>query len=47
MSAEENKALVRRFFEAQEDVGRGKAELEALDEILAPDFISHNKMLPG
>ncbi len=47
MSAEQNKALVRRFFEAQEDVGRGKAELEALDEILAPDFISHTKIFPG
>ena len=36
-SAEENKALVRRFLEAQD-----KGDLEALDELLAPDFIDHN-----
>jgi len=47
MSAEHNKALVRRFFETQEAVGRGKADLDPLDEILAPDFISHAKRLPG
>jgi len=47
MSAEENKALVRRLYEAQEDVGRGKADLEALDEILAPDFVCHTKIFPG
>ena len=47
MSAEQNKALVRRFFEAQEDVNSRKANLEALDEILAPDFVSHAKLLPG
>ena len=46
MSAEQNKALVRRFFEAQEDVGRGKADLDALDEMLAPDFVDHSKLLP-
>src|SRR5215216_371919 len=42
MSVEENKALVRRFFEA-----RVKTDLEALDEMLAPDFVSHTKVLPG
>jgi serine phosphatase RsbU (regulator of sigma subunit)/predicted ester cyclase len=47
MSAEQNKALVRRYFEAQEDVGRGNADIEALDEMLAPDFVSYHKMLPG
>ncbi len=47
MSAEHNKALVRRLYEAQEDVGRGKADLEALDEILAPDFVCHTKIFPG
>jgi len=36
-SAEENKALVRRFLEAQD-----KGDLETLDELLAPDFIDHN-----
>src|SRR5918995_440265 len=43
MSAEQNKILVRRFFEAHE----GKANLEALDQMLAPDFVSHIKRLPG
>jgi serine phosphatase RsbU (regulator of sigma subunit) len=47
MSAEQNKALVRRFFEAQEDVSRGKADLDALDKILAPEFVSYAKRLPG
>ncbi len=47
MSAEQNKALVRRFFEAQEDVSRGKADLDALDKLLAHDFVSHLKLLPG
>src|ERR671926_1117255 len=40
--AEENKALVRRFFEA-----RVKTDLDALDKMLAPDFVSHTKLLPG
>ena len=43
MSAELNKALVRRFLEAHE----GKADLQALDQMLAPDFVSHIKRLPG
>jgi serine phosphatase RsbU (regulator of sigma subunit)/predicted ester cyclase len=43
MSAEQNKVLVRRFFEAHE----GKADLDALDQMLAPDFVSHIKRLPG
>jgi ketosteroid isomerase-like protein len=44
MSAEqeENKALVRRFFDAQV-----KTDLDALDKMLAPDFVSHTKLLPG
>ena len=39
MSSEEetNKALVRRFWEA---VGRG--DLDAIDELLAPDFVDHS-----
>jgi predicted ester cyclase len=41
MSAEENMALVRRFWEA-----RVKGDLDAVDEMLAPDFVNHNKMLP-
>jgi serine phosphatase RsbU (regulator of sigma subunit)/predicted ester cyclase len=43
MSAEQNKALVRRFFEAHE----GKADLDAVDHMLAPDFVSHHTRLPG
>src|SRR5215218_1880001 len=43
MSAEQNKVLVRRFFEAHE----GKADLDALDQMLAPDFVSHIRRLPG
>ena len=47
-SAEEkNKALVRRLFKAQEDLQSGKADLNTLDELLAPDFVSHYKKLPG
>jgi ketosteroid isomerase-like protein len=41
-SADENKALVRRFFEA-----RVETDLDALDKMLAPDFVSHTKLLPG
>ena len=41
MSVEENKALVRRFFEAQ-----AKGDLAALKEMMAPDFVDHN-LLPG
>src|SRR5829696_3135535 len=47
MSAEQNKTLVRRLFEALEDVSRGKADLDTLDKILAPDLISHTKLIPG
>jgi predicted ester cyclase len=43
MSAEQNKALIRCFFEARE----GEADLDVLDKMLAADFISHNRMLPG
>jgi ketosteroid isomerase-like protein len=39
---EENMALVRRFEEA---VVRG--DLDAVDEMLAPDFVNHNKLLSG
>ncbi len=41
MSAEENKALARRFLEAQ-----AKADLETLDELMAPDFVDRS-VLPG
>jgi predicted ester cyclase len=42
MSVEENKALIRRLF-----VARGKTDLDALDKMLAPEFVSHTKLLPG
>jgi serine phosphatase RsbU (regulator of sigma subunit)/predicted ester cyclase len=41
VSAEENMALARRFMEA-----RVKGDVNALEEILPPDFISHTKLLP-
>jgi predicted ester cyclase len=37
VSVEENKALVRRFMQAQ-----ANAELNTLDELLAPDFVDHS-----
>src|ERR671911_234743 len=40
--AEQNKALVRRLFEA-----RGKPDMNALDKMLAPHFLSHTKVFPG
>jgi serine phosphatase RsbU (regulator of sigma subunit)/predicted ester cyclase len=41
VSVEENMALVRRFFEA-----RGKGDLNAIEELLAPDFVVHTKLFP-
>ena len=41
MSAEVNMALARRFMEA-----RVKGDVDALDEMLPPDFVSHTKLLP-
>lgn len=41
MSLEENKALVRHFLRAQ-----SKGDLDALEEIMAPDFVDHS-ILPG
>jgi serine phosphatase RsbU (regulator of sigma subunit)/predicted ester cyclase len=43
MSAEENMALARRFMEARVV----KRDLDAVDEMLAPDFVNHNKLHPG
>jgi serine phosphatase RsbU (regulator of sigma subunit)/predicted ester cyclase len=42
MSAEQNMALARRFLEA-----RVKGDLDAVDEMWPPDFISHTELLPG
>jgi serine phosphatase RsbU (regulator of sigma subunit)/predicted ester cyclase len=41
MSAERNKALVRRFLEAH-----ANGDLDTVDEMLAPDFVDHN-LIPG
>ena len=46
MSAEQNKALVRRFLQVHGDVG--KADFDALfDKMLTPDFVSRTKLVPG
>ena len=37
MSIEENKSIVRRFFE----VGPSRGDLDAANELLAPDFVLH------
>src|ERR687889_395602 len=42
VSVEENMALARRFFEA-----RVKTDLDTLDKMLAPDFVSHTNRLAG
>jgi serine phosphatase RsbU (regulator of sigma subunit)/predicted ester cyclase len=42
MPVEENMELARRFMEA-----RIKRDLDAVDEMLAPDFVNQNKLLPG
>jgi predicted ester cyclase len=42
-SAEENLALARRFMEARVV----KRDLDAVAEMLAPDFVNRNKLLPG
>ena len=41
MSAERNKALVRRFLDAH-----AKGDLDILEEMIAPDFVVHN-LIPG
>jgi serine phosphatase RsbU (regulator of sigma subunit)/predicted ester cyclase len=41
MSAQKNKALVRRFLEAH-----AKGDLDTLEQMLAPDFVNHN-LIPG
>ena len=43
MSVEENMALARRFMEARVV----KRDLDAVDEMLAPDFVNHNKLVAG
>jgi serine phosphatase RsbU (regulator of sigma subunit)/predicted ester cyclase len=41
-SAEENMALARRFTEA-----RVKGDLDAMDEMMALNFVNHDKIVPG
>ena len=41
MSAEQNMALARRLMEA-----RVKGDVDAVDEMLAPNFVSHARLLP-
>ena len=41
MPTEENMALDRRFLEA-----RIKGDLDAVYEMMSPDFVSHTKLLP-
>ena len=42
MSVEENMALARRLMEA-----RVKGDVDAVDEMLAPDFVNHTTQIPG
>jgi steroid delta-isomerase-like uncharacterized protein len=42
MSAEENKALVRRWF-----VETDRGNLAIIDELLPPDYLDHNPPIPG
>ena len=49
MSADDNKALIRRYFEAI-DGAWASANADVLDEFVAPDFLTHNPfpgMAPG
>jgi steroid delta-isomerase-like uncharacterized protein len=42
MSAEENKAIMRQYFEGAWEQGN----LELLDELLAPNYVNHNPATP-
>ncbi len=42
MSAEQNTALARRFMEA-----KVTGDLKAMDEMMAPDYVNHTKLVPG
>jgi predicted ester cyclase len=49
LSLEENKALIRRYFEAI-DAACASGNADVLDEFVAPDFVTHNPfpgMAPG
>jgi hypothetical protein len=41
VSAEENKAIMRRYFSVFE-----QGNIDLLDELLAPDYVNHTRMCP-
>jgi steroid delta-isomerase-like uncharacterized protein len=45
MSADENKALIRRYIQAIDE--NDSANWDILDEYIAEDFVAHNPPLPG
>jgi predicted ester cyclase len=45
MSAEENKALIRRYIQAVDD--NQTSDWSILDEYIAEDFVAHNPPFPG
>ena len=45
MSAEENKALIRRYVQAIDD--NRTSDWSVLDEFIAEDFVAHNPPIPG
>ena len=45
MSAEENKALIRRYIQAVD--GNDSSDWSIIDEFLAEDFVAHNPPAPG
>jgi predicted ester cyclase len=45
VSAEENKALIRRYIQAIDD--NRSSDWSVLDEFIAEDFVAHNPAIPG
>jgi predicted ester cyclase len=46
MSVEQNKALIRRLYETHNAVDSGKADIDALDEMIAPEYVNHSRLVP-
>ena len=46
MSVEQNKALIRRLYETHNAVDSGKADINALDEMIAPEYVNHSRLVP-
>src|SRR5690348_1161102 len=42
VSEEENKALVRRWLDAMD-----RGDLDAVDDLIAPDYVDHSPPIPG